>query len=356
MDKVFCKWTGNSGYILTSEDLLFTIEEKPKFSFPYESMTVDSATGEAYITAHGLIDENGNIPIIVINLNEDQINEVRTYCLNFIDTEDYLVNTYDNEYIYRGQMLKSEALAIGLKYVIDKQPTNQFSKWSPEKNEWLPVYVVFKEDGYPVFAQEYPMDDDMVFMTKEEWDALPEQPSSVYSLDFTTNTWADKRVLEKVKFDAIMDVRIYFEHQASRTGKGRTNPSEYPTWQIQYQEAKAFLENEEAKTPFLDGFLEENGFLDKKELCQRILEDYTDEAIKSQGRQHGKMYNYINRIKMAATNAEVDNIIKEVYETIGKYRILNLYRQYPPEFNKKIGVGTEFAVVAGGLFSHTKSS
>lgn len=349
-------WNGFQGRVLADSDIIFDLDEKPEFSFQYEELNYNTHTDRAHYTMRGTPDVNGATPTLCIGLTDDQIKELRRYSDTFLDTQDYMVYAYDQERIFRGHVLKSQAIAAGLEYTIQPAPDVAFSKWNKSKSTWEPVMATFKEDGYPVFDQDRPMDSDVLFLTRAEWDALPKQPSSVYSLDFKTMTWVDKRDLEQVKFDAIMDVRVYYEHAATRSkDQGRINPSEYPTYILQRTEAEAWLKDNSVKTPFIDGFLSMNNGIDKKSLCERITGNYTYDALFQAGKQHGEMYNYIYRIKAATTNNEVDEIIQEIYLTMGKYRIVNVYRQYPAAFAKQVSTGTELAVFTGGGLYHSSA-
>lgn len=345
-------WNGVAGKVLADGDTLFDITERPRLSFNYQNLYVDTVQGQSYLVT-GTTDKD--VKSLNIELDPSQLEEVKTYCDNFKATQDYLVQTYDAEYIWRGGMLKSEADSLGLNYVLTEGPTNPFSKYSTKDACWYPVFAAFKEDGYPVFDQGRPMDNDIMFLTEKEWSALPKQPSSVYSLNFVTMTWEDVRDLDRVKFDAIMDVRTYFEHDAMRE-EGYIRSNEVATYQIQYAEAEAYLKNKEALTPFIDGFLSVNEGQDKKALCERIMDDYSPVKLHAAGKLHGEMYNYIYRIKACKINAAVDKIVQEVYASRGKYRILNIYRRYPADFAKQVATGTELAIFAGGSMYHTRES
>ena len=340
-------WNGSTGKILANGDIMFDLDFKPDLPFPYSRIQYDSSQSEAYLET---APSNG-LAAIAIGLTPDQIEACNKYCDSFIETQDYMVYAYDSEYVFRGHILKSKAVASGMRYTIVEGPTKDFSKFSTADNRWYPVFAVFKEDGYPIFDQDQPTDDLVLMLTVVEWNKLPTQPSAVYSLNMVTMTWEDKRELDKVKFDAIQDVRSYFEHYNVRN-IGRILASEIPTYLVQLEEARAFLKDANASTPFLDGFLSENDGQDKKALCERIVADYEPTVLMEEGKKHGKMYKFIYRIKACTANHEVDEIIQEVYAMIGKYRILNIQRKYPADFAKQIAAGTSLAVFSGGGMYH----
>lgn len=350
-------WNGVQGRVLAGGDVIFEIDQKPKFSFKYREIYYDTNTGDNQYTTDGVPGEEG-ATALAIELNEEQQREVQDYCDNFKEAQDYMVHAYDEETIYRGQMLKSVAMQAGFEFVITPGPNIFFSKYNKEKSQWIPVYAVFKEDGYPVFGQERAMDSDILFMTKEEFDALPKQPSPVYSLDFKTMTWKDTRELDRLKFDAIMDVRVYFDHSSTRDQEngGLVNANEYATYITQKTEAEAWLKDDKVSTPFIDGFLSVNANIDKRSLCEKIAKNYMYDELFALGKRHGEMYHYIYRIKAASTNSEVDEVVQEVYEQFGKYRIVNAYRKYPVEFSKQVTVGTSLAVFTGGGFYHSSGT
>lgn len=317
-------WNGVNGRVLANGEIIFDVDSKPVIGFDYDTITLDTNLQVASYTK-----KIPNVDTMMVSeLDALQLDLCKQYCDSFLNSQDYEVHAYNDEKIYVGPMLKSKAEEHQLGYSIAKNPIVNSSKWDDFTQDWAPVYAAFKEDGYPDMNPVILTDNYVLVMTKSEWDKLPERPSVVYSLDIPTMTWKDKRELSRVKHDAIMDIRVYYEH-ASLREQSYIRPQEMSSWLIQRSEANAYLKDEKSITPFLDGFLSTNSQLNKKELCERILEDYTQEKQYNQGVQHGEMYSFIYRIKEAITNQQVDEIVQEVYQKIGKYRVLNIYQKYP---------------------------
>lgn len=315
-------WNGVNGRVL-SQNYLFTIEAKPNLSFEFDSLYYETEAGNKFYHAHGQ-------ETINVELTEDQIKECQEYCNKFIDIMDYPVQAYRDDLVYIGTMLKSAASEAGYKYVISEtKPPYAFCKY--ESGTWQPVYCAFEETGQPHYNPSGDSSKYVKLMTKNEYDKLPERKSSVLWLNFTTNTWEDKRDLDRTKFNGKLEVRGYFEHYQMRTS-GRIPAFEMATWEIQHDEAEAWLKDNTYNTPFIDAMLAEIKAvsIDKKTLCDKIIKHYDTDVYVSSGKLHGQMYNYIYRIENATSNSEIDDIVTEVYKLIGMGKIINMYSKFPP--------------------------
>lgn len=340
-------WNGVSGRVC-SDGILFDVDKKPVLPFSYDNIHYEPQAGFSYFTTTA-VSGNGENVVLRMELTPEYAVSCDQYCDDFISKEDYEVAAYNSDNIFVAIVLKSQAEANGLKYSIVERPTTPIAKFIEETQKFAPIYAAFKEDGFPLFNIPAPTDDMVLFLTLEEWNKLPERPSFRYSLNFATDTWEDRRELDKVKSDALMTTRLYFDHEAIRAQNGFRTTREVSQWTIQEQEATAYLKDNTASTPFLDGFLSKNPSIAKLELCERIINDYTESSLTAQGERHGEMYSYIYRIKDATTNAEVDTIVDEVYKRTKKYKLINRDQNYPSEGAKN---GEETLVMAGGIINH----
>lgn len=319
-------WNGVNGRVL-SNGFLFDVEQKPKLSFEYDSLYYETELGNSFYYAFGQVG-------LVHQLTEEQISEIKTYCDKFKDVMDYGVQAYRDDYVYIGNMLKSEAEKLGYQYVISNSIVQYpFCKLDPETNTWKPIFCAFDEDGRPYFNPSHESSKFINLLTESEYAKLPNRESPVQWFNFSSNTWVDKRKLDRVKLDGKMEVRGYFEHHNIRTGNGRIPAYEMSTWPIQYEEATKYLKDNSYNTPFIDSVLEElsSDFkIDKNDFCNKIINHYNGSILKSQGKLHGLMLKYIYRIEKATKNEEVDNIVTEVYNLVGRGRIVNAYSKFPP--------------------------
>lgn len=333
-------WNGVNGKVL-SGGYLFDLEVKPDLYFAFESLYYETPTGLSFYNASddkGLLCRN--------ELSIEQIEACQVYCKSFIHTANYTVHTYDTENIYKGSMPKSKARELGFMYTLENSPDSLNSKWTG--TEWQKIAVAFDEDGKPEFSPPVLKNSHVLFMTQAEYDNLPERKRTTEYLNFVTQTWHDCRTLDKVKFDAKIDIRGYFEHSYIVSGKGRITAQEMQTWALQFQEARAFLEDVTVPTPFLDGFLEHVQGMDKIELCQKIVDEYAEAAVREQGRRHGQLYSYLYRVDAAQNADAVDTIVMEVFGKIGKHRVFNIYSKYPPVMHSK---GSD-VILAGDMVYH----
>lgn len=340
-------WNGSGGKVV-SQGILFEISTKPELGFEYETMSYEPTMNAAYYTL-AVKDENNLNSLLKVDLSEAELTKVQNFCNTFMATADYEVAAYNTDRVFVGVIMKSLAIEKNLKYSITERPPMPMAKYNETTGKWEPIFVAFKEDGFPMYNVTKLSDDMVMFFTETEWKDIPKQPSYRYSLDFKTLTWMDKRELERVKTDALMTVRVYYEHQDIRANAGFRTPKEMVQWVTQYNEAKAFTADPKASTPFLDGFLSKNPQSTKEALCAKILEDYTDDALFAAGAEHGEMYNYVYRIKSATTNAAVDAIVDEVNTKLQKYKVVNYNQAYPSAAAKE---GEETIVVVGGTINH----
>lgn len=340
-------WTGTSGRVC-SDGILFDVDKKPNLGFEYDTLYYEPLAAFNFYTTSSK-DAEGQDVVIKVELTEDNVEACIKYCDEFIEKEDYEVAAYNSDNVFVAVVMKSAAIANGVKYSITERPTTPIAKFDEATGKFAPIYAAFKDDGFPLFNITAPTDDMVLFLTLEEWKLLPERPSFRYALDFATDTWKDNRELDRVKSDALMTVRLYFEHEAIRTNSGFRTSLEMSQWSIQEQEASAYLKDNTVSTPFLDGFLSKNPTITKLDLCERIISDYEAATLKAQGEQHGEMYSYIYRIKDATTNAAVDAITDEVFARTKKYKLINRDTNYPTEAAKN---GEETIVMVGGIINH----
>lgn len=317
-------WNGVNGRVL-SQGYLFDIEEKPKLSFEFDSLFYETELGNSFYYSAGQRD-------LVKKLSDDQIKECQNYCDTFKDIMDYPVQAYRDDFVYIGTMTKSMAEKEGYRYVISNTSIPYtFCKLEDEK--WVPIFCALDESGRPFYMPAHDSEKYVMLLTEKEYAKLPERTSPTYWYDFISNTWVDKRKLDRVKLDGKMEVRGYFEHHNIRSGDGRIPAYEMETWTIQYEEAKKYLNDNSTNTPFIDAVLNElkDEFnFTKEEFCKKIVNHYSEDVLKERGKIHGQMLKYIYRIENAKTNDEIDKIVIDVYNLIGRGRIINVYSKFPP--------------------------
>ena len=318
-------WNGVNGRVL-SQGYIFDIEQKPKLSFEYDSLYYETELGNSFYYSYG---QTG----IVKDLSEEQIKEIQDYCDKFKDVMDYGVQAYRDDFVYIGNMTKSMAESAGYKYVLSNAIVPYTFCKLDSDGTWKPIFCAFDEDGRPYFNPAHDSSKYVTLMTESEYSKLPERTSPVQWFDFSNNQWVDKRKLNRVKLDGKMEVRGYFEHHNVRTGNGRIPAYEMNTWSIQYDEATKYLNDKSSSTPFIDAVMAEftSEFpISKDDFCQKIINHQNEEELKKKGKLHGLMLKYIYRIENAQKNEEVDNIVTEVYDLIGRGRIINVYSKFPP--------------------------
>ena len=316
-------WNGSDAKVMIN-NVVYTSYEKPNLSFDFVALFYEEPTSTSVY-----VDNASNQRM----LTEDQKNEIIQWCINFVKRHDYLVCVVNEDRIFERMMYRKEAEAQGKTFILlNEPPANGLYRLTFD-NTWEKIVVAFLETGEAVYSptrgKPY-----VLFMNDVEFTSLGERPSLAHVLDFKTMKWVDNRSLDRVKFHAKSDVMGYFQYYRSHNIEGRVSSFEYSTWSIQKNEAEAWLKNNNAKTPFIDGMLSElkNHKISKQELCQRIVNHYTDEELTELGKLHGKMYSYIYDIQNAATITQVDNIIEKLTEFTGGRVVLNITSGFKPAF------------------------
>lgn len=293
-------WSNGIGKV-SSEDYLFDMADKPELPFDFDALYYETPTNVAF----KILDEQ-QLP-----LTEEEIVVCQAYCDGFLDNADYLVNAYETESgLYRGVMMKSEAVEKEYSYVIGDSPDHPVSK--RVNDEWVRIAAIIRSNGSYVLMPDSVCDACVLFFTAEEWDAHSKPVRSTERWDFATETWKDYRTLEEAKKEADSWIRnLYTSKRRELMGSGPYQ--ELASWPWQIDEAVAWNADNSAATPFIDGMLsamnqDTSTQTTKEELVQSILKYTSAEWLGSIGAVHGEMYVQITKLRAATTVAEVDAV------------------------------------------------
>lgn len=140
--------------------------------------------------------------------------------------------------------------------------------------------------------------------------------NTIYSWDFATETWVDKRVFSELFKLLETTLRNYFEDKRVETWGANIKSYEKETWQNQVYEARNYINDNMFETPAIDTYLQyiENK-IDKLELCKRIITNNL-EFNKMTMRINAIQKNWLNKLNLVTTNLEADALFEEFHTAI----------------------------------------
>ena len=295
-------WSGNYGVVQTN-GVNFPLGSRPTLSFEFDSVYYEPDLGNQFKVVN-----NVNIP-----LTESEISECSHFGTFFLDVADYPVQAYEPETkIWRGTMMKTEAQNQGLEYVIGDVPDSPVARRT--EDGWDKIVAVILDDGWYRLQPDGVCERCVLFMNQQEWDAFPHPTTGTQKWNFVTETWEDYRTLDKAKENLDQFLRNSYISKRNEV-IGNAPAQEMASWPIQLAEAEAYVADNQAATPFIDGMVEVlGGAKTKEQVIADVLKHNDESVLKEQGKLHGEMYNYILRGRAATTLDEVDAIEREAAE------------------------------------------
>lgn len=291
-------WNGAEGRIVSHGYRLMT-DEPFSLPFAFASLYYEPEAGNAF-----LVEESG----VRRNLSSSEMAAVRELCDRFWQENDFPVHAYDAESgLYEGRMARSAAEAAGYAFRVNEEPDHPASKWTGEAWERLAMTVL--DDGT---VREWPENVCaqcvLGFTEAEKVAQVPDRPSMYHLWDIASGEWKDTRSLEQAKRDAASSLRVDFELlRHARSADGYFTPNyETETWTWQVMEARAYLADEEASTPYIDAFLAartDEGKPGKKALCEDIIANH-ETFLATMAEVNGAQWGYLSRVKAATTKEE----------------------------------------------------
>lgn len=310
MSANFCTWDGFIGQI-TSNDIRFTTNEKFDLGFEYDTLYYEPAANNSFKILKNEM----------LQLTDAEIQRITKYQAEYSEKQDYPVWAYDDHKLYLGEFLKSEAISKGYSYTLIGAPDHPASKLTDDG--WKKVKMAVLENGSIILDPASFCVLCLLGFTEEEYKLLPARPSLNYLWDFKSNGWYDPRSLEDCKFTAISDAKGHFDHIVAHEMRDFTPYRQMDTWIWQVKEAEAFqagVEPSATTMPYLWSFLENRTNKNKPtmgELCQDVLDNHR-RYLKVSAEINALLWDQLNIIQQATTNAEVDAIMKDVNNLVSK--------------------------------------
>ncbi len=233
-----------------------------------------------------------------LQLTEEEI----VMCQTYIDGYDFPqmpVHVADLNGFYEGQKMPFEVTETDI--IVEYPPSHPAMVW--ENEEWVSVYLMVNEKGQPQINP--PNLNEMAYYWTEN-NPPSRLPVRFEIWDFEKKDWVESRSLEK----AIYNAKAY-ERNANNdrvyAAIGKWIPMlELETWRIQEQEARDYLADNSASTPFLDACLAARTDSQTKDNFVEEIITNVDAFKVAVGKIHGEMYNRLNAFEACQTVAEVD--------------------------------------------------
>ena len=140
------------------------------------------------------------------NLTENEVEAIRLWCVTYFDKQtsypDISVYSYDpeNNYLYQGMMPISEVKSKNYRFTTVRCDY-PVAKYDELDDTWIKVKALIHTDGsYAVDPDGY-CEQCVIFLSEEEWEALPPPKENVYYYrwDFTKEEWYDSRTIESMQ-------------------------------------------------------------------------------------------------------------------------------------------------------------
>lgn len=280
-----------------NDDIMVDIADKPDLSFDFDALYYEPGTGMRIVIMDGA----------QITLTDEECEICDAEAAAIIAAADYPVQTYDEDGVYRGPMLKSEAVAAGMGYTLDA-PDHPASKRVPATADgaWQRVVAVIMDSGLLREMPEGICQLCMLTFTAEEWADFSRPATPYETWDFATETWADRRALADVQAEARALIRRVMEDVRNRWLDGIPD-FERQTWQRQEAEASAWTADAAAPTSFIDAALA-GRTVSKADYCTEILANAA-RAWVLLAHAHNLQWTWFDKIVACTTPQEVDALM-----------------------------------------------
>ena len=291
----------NGEAVVFSRGAFFRSPVKPVLPFSFDELVCESPTNVYFRMLDGT----------QFLLSEEEVEACRTFCERFAESGDCPVYAYDpaDGNLYRGRMTQAECEAKGYAWVTDDRPEGAAAAWDEESGTWKLYYAAITENGTLLTAiDSTDCPSCALFLTREEYEALPERAHDTDSWDFASATWVDRRDLAALKKEAVLELRNLFEGVRWKSVRGFVPQYEQDTWRIQLDEARAFLADAGAATPYMDAFLAartDDAVPDREALAADILANH-EAYVKAMAEVNARQWSFMKAVQSAEDGYAVD--------------------------------------------------
>ena len=291
----------NGEAVIFSRSAFYRSPVKPALPFSFDELVCESPANVYFRMLDGT----------QFLLSEEEVEACRAFCENFAESGDCPVYAYDpaDGNLYRGRMTQAECGAKGYAWVTDSRPESAAAAWDEEAGAWKLYYAAITEDGTLLTAiDSVDCPSCALFLTREEYEAMPARVHDTDSWDFASETWADRRDLAKLKKEAVLELRNLFEGVRWKRMNEFVPQYEQDTWRIQLEEARALSADKNAETPYMDAFLAartDDAVPGREELAAGILAN-SSAYVQAMAEVNARQWGFMKAVQGAEDGYAVD--------------------------------------------------
>lgn len=306
MNNYLLTWDGVNGHIISNGYRLIT-DEKFILAFNYDKLYYEPDVGNAFV-----INTDGTFRLLTV----EEIDDIQDFCKYYWEDHDFIVQAYSDSGLFEGAIPKSTAEYNGYNYRVNEIPDHPASKWTG--TSWERVVLTVLDNGDVNEWPESICAQCVIGFTQQERDLIGLRPSMYHKWDIVNSRWADLRSLDRAKLDAASSLRVDFEllRHASSTERYFVPSYETETWTWQLLEARSWLLDNSAETPYIDAFLQartDNNIPTKQALCEDIIKN-NKMFLAVMAEIAGLQWSFLSRVKAATSNEECVAIQQEAHE------------------------------------------
>lgn len=280
------------------------ITVKPNLGFSFFTLAYEPELGSAYYSTDEIT--------TLVGLSEEQKNKCDVFVQNLAATT-VVMAAYDprRENLFVGNMYKSLVEQKQLVGMYHPVPDHPVSKFNPTTEQWDKIYAVIRLDGHFVLLPDSITSDDRVFLTQSEWEEIDPGTSNVV-WDFDEHDWVDSRDLEATRTSVIDSITDNCEILRQEAYERSVSLYELASWPIKLAEAKSWLKDRSAPTPYFDSFNSRRDTKTDKETFMRDVLENNRRFTELTAIVDAYQWNMFEKVRSAATLEELDQLINTV--------------------------------------------
>lgn len=298
----FVVWNGAVGRVC-SKGIAFDLDTPPVLNLEFDMVFYEPALNRMMF-----VKDNINY-----QMTDEQIALCESYCEEFESSNNYLVWAYDDSHAFVGEKFRQDPLILnGTYHFLFTPPNHPASKAVGE--EWKQIVATITDDGFLTLNPGGICPRCILLFTEEEWATFPKPTHDYETWDVSQEKWADMRILERLKENAVVTIQNAHEALRWKAWGQYVAPFDIATWPIQVSEANAVKADSDAPTPYMNTYLADTDpNRTKLDLAEDILAKSAAFAAVV-GTVNAAQKNWLKAVEAATTNVEVDTIMADVVE------------------------------------------
>lgn len=298
----FVVWNGMSGRV-SSKGVVFDMDAPPAVGFPFDALFHEPALGRSVVVRDG----------VQAQLDDAQQAACEAFCEGFESSANYAVWAFDASGAFVGERLRQDPMVLDGTYgYLHTPPDHPASK--AVGGQWKRIAASITDEGMLALDPAGICPRCVLLLAEEEWASFPRPAHDHETWDFLAGAWADKRMLPRLKENAVVTIQNAYEAVRWKAWGTYVAPFDMGTWPIQVAEARAVKADPAAPTPYMDAYIAgTNPARTKADLADDILAKSAAFAS-TVGAVNAEQRAWLKAVEAAAANAAVDAIMLDVVE------------------------------------------